>query len=435
MSNDFLRLCRIVKGPDGEGKTHQAERNEGRPFQQHNRRCAGTEQAKTQHVDLPGHRIDSRHRLKPSGQFRQGIEHTAKEHQKDVGCARKRVEGIHPVQADSKNTQQEKPSGCCRHNNDCSQGQEFPADTDTHHENAKGNGKKCSKHAQQHIETDFADEKLAASNRISQQLEKDTGILVHEKAPCRVHRNAKGRHRDHTRQQIGCVIKRLAIHDKRRGQRALEAYAKQRQVGYRDEYVPKNKSDIGDPLAPIPIDNSSDFPHTVSFTRAMKISSRSAPRISKCVMGTDREMSASSPRSDASLPRNSISTDFPSALNSTGMSASSRPMRSPSMPANDRFTRNICSESRRRSCSVPDAKVRPRSMIRIVSHSCSASLRTCVVSSTVRPLRASSRMRSITRLFMKGSMPVVASSRKITGESSIKILATWTRRLVPMLKS
>src|SRR5215831_10124108 len=71
--------------------------------------------------------------------------------------------------------------------------------------------------------------------RISQQLEKDTGILVHEKAPCRVHRNAKGRHRDHTRQQIGCVIKRLAIHDKRRGQRALEAYAKQRQVGYRDE--------------------------------------------------------------------------------------------------------------------------------------------------------------------------------------------------------
>src|SRR5262249_41065669 len=60
MLNDFLRLCRIVEGSDSEGKTHQAEPNEGRPFQQHDRRRAGTEQAKTQHVDLPGHRIDSR---------------------------------------------------------------------------------------------------------------------------------------------------------------------------------------------------------------------------------------------------------------------------------------------------------------------------------------------------------------------------------------
>jgi hypothetical protein len=65
---DWLqKLCCPVKSAHGEGKAHQGEHAEGRPFEQHDFRRASGQQAKAQQIDLPGHRIDSRYRLKPSG--------------------------------------------------------------------------------------------------------------------------------------------------------------------------------------------------------------------------------------------------------------------------------------------------------------------------------------------------------------------------------
>ena len=53
----------------------------------------------------------------------------------------------------------------------------------------------------------------------------------------------------------------------------------------------------------------------------------------------------------------------------------------------------------------------------------------------MRPRRASSRSDAMTERFRIGSMPVENSSRKTTGVSTMKTLATCTRRRKPPLRS
>jgi hypothetical protein len=63
-------------------------------------------------------------------------------------------------------------------------------------------------------------------------------------------------------------------------------------------------------------------------------------------------------------------------------------------------------------------------MIKMSSHSSSASVSTWVVSTMVRPRFASSRRRFMTERFRIGSMPVENSSRKTIGVSTMNTFAT-----------
>ena len=73
----------------------------------------------------------------------------------------------------------------------------------------------------------------------------------------------------------------------------------------------------------------------------------------------------------------------------------------------------------------------PRSMTAIRSASWSASSRYCVVSSTVQPPTTSSRMVSHIWPRVRGSSPVVGSSRKISGGRVIRLAARSSRRRMP----
>ena len=83
------------------------------------------------------------------------------------------------------------------------------------------------------------------------------------------------------------------------------------------------------------------------------------------------------------------------------------------------------------SSGVPSATLMPRSMTAIRSASWSASSRYWVVSSTVLPSRISSRMVSHIWPRVRGSRPVVGSSRKISGGCEIRLAARSSRRRMP----
>ena len=88
-------------------------------------------------------------------------------------------------------------------------------------------------------------------------------------------------------------------------------------------------------------------------------------------------------------------------------------------------------DGRLSSSGVPSATLRPRSMTAIRSASWSASSRYCVVSSTVQPSATSSRMVSHIWPRVRGSRPVVGSSRKISGGRVIRLAARSSRRRMP----
>ena len=80
---------------------------------------------------------------------------------------------------------------------------------------------------------------------------------------------------------------------------------------------------------------------------------------------------------------------------------------------------------------VPRATVWPRSITWMRSASWSASSRYCVVSSTVLPSRTRPRMVSHIWPRVRGSSPVVGSSRKISGGRVIRLTARSRRRRMP----
>ena len=87
------------------------------------------------------------------------------------------------------------------------------------------------------------------------------------------------------------------------------------------------------------------------------------------------------------------------------------------------------------SSAVPSATLRPWSITAIRSASWSASSRYCVVSSTVLPSATSSRMVSHIWPRVRGSRPVVGSSRKISGGRVIRLAARSRRRRMPPEKA
>ena len=83
------------------------------------------------------------------------------------------------------------------------------------------------------------------------------------------------------------------------------------------------------------------------------------------------------------------------------------------------------------SSGVPSATLRPRSITAIRSASWSASSRYWVVSRTVQPSATRSRMVSHIWPRVRGSRPVVGSSRKISGGRVIRLAARSSRRRMP----
>ncbi len=83
------------------------------------------------------------------------------------------------------------------------------------------------------------------------------------------------------------------------------------------------------------------------------------------------------------------------------------------------------------SSEVPSATFRPWSMTAIRSASWSASSRYCVVSRMVLPCCTSSRMVVHIWPRVRGSRPVVGSSRKISGGRVIRLAARSSRRRMP----
>ena len=83
------------------------------------------------------------------------------------------------------------------------------------------------------------------------------------------------------------------------------------------------------------------------------------------------------------------------------------------------------------SSGVPSATLRPRSMTATRSASWSASSRYCVVSMIVQPSATRPRMVSHISPRVRGSRPVVGSSRKISGGLVIRLAARSRRRRMP----
>src|SRR4051812_5823461 len=83
------------------------------------------------------------------------------------------------------------------------------------------------------------------------------------------------------------------------------------------------------------------------------------------------------------------------------------------------------------SSGVPSATLRPWSMTAMRSASWSASSRYCVVSRTVQP--SATRLRIVSHIWprVRGSRPVVGSSRKISGGRVIRLAARSRRRRMP----
>ena len=87
--------------------------------------------------------------------------------------------------------------------------------------------------------------------------------------------------------------------------------------------------------------------------------------------------------------------------------------------------------SRLSSAGVPSATIRPPSRTATRWASWSASSRYCVVSRTVTPSATSPRTMSHIARRLRGSRPVVGSSRKITGGSPISVMARSSLRRMP----
>ncbi len=83
------------------------------------------------------------------------------------------------------------------------------------------------------------------------------------------------------------------------------------------------------------------------------------------------------------------------------------------------------------SSAVPSATTLPVSMTAMRSASWSASSRYCVVRSTVEPLATRSRMVSHICPRVRGSSPVVGSSRKMSGGCAMRDAARSRRRRMP----
>ena len=83
------------------------------------------------------------------------------------------------------------------------------------------------------------------------------------------------------------------------------------------------------------------------------------------------------------------------------------------------------------SSGVPSATIRPRSRTAMRSASWSASSRYCVVRKIVTPSAARSRMISHIVRRLRGSRPVVGSSRKITCGEPTSVIARSSRRRIP----
>ena len=83
------------------------------------------------------------------------------------------------------------------------------------------------------------------------------------------------------------------------------------------------------------------------------------------------------------------------------------------------------------SCGVPGAMTEPWSMTTTSSASRSASSRYWVVSRVVVPPGTSSSMRSHTPSRLRGSRPVVGSSRKSTDGRAMRLMAMSSRRRMP----
>ena len=83
------------------------------------------------------------------------------------------------------------------------------------------------------------------------------------------------------------------------------------------------------------------------------------------------------------------------------------------------------------SAAVPRSITTPWSMTTISSARRSASSRYCVVSSVVMPLCTSSSMRSHIAMRLRGSRPVVGSSRNSTDGRPMRLIAMSSRRRMP----
>jgi hypothetical protein len=94
----------------------------------------------------------------------------------------------------------------------------------------------------------------------------------------------------------------------------------------------------------------------------------------------------------------------------------------------DRLVTAVERTASRRDSGVPWATLTPRSITAIRSASWSASSRYCVVSRTVQPSVTSSRMVSHIWPRVRGSSPVVGSSRKISGGRLMRLAARSSRR-------
>ncbi|CPU67525.1 Uncharacterised protein [Mycobacteroides abscessus] len=80
---------------------------------------------------------------------------------------------------------------------------------------------------------------------------------------------------------------------------------------------------------------------------------------------------------------------------------------------------------------MPSATTRPRSITAMRSASWSASSRYCVVSRTVEPLATRSRIVPHIWARVRGSRPVVGSSRKMRGGWAMRLAARSSRRRMP----
>jgi hypothetical protein len=102
-----------------------------------------------------------------AGKIGERVEHRADEHEQDIGCARHRVEGIYPLQADREHAEEKKPARGGGHHDRSRQWQPIPADADIQRHDAEKDREQRADHTQQDAETDLADQELLAKSASS----------------------------------------------------------------------------------------------------------------------------------------------------------------------------------------------------------------------------------------------------------------------------
>ena len=152
----------------------------------------------------------------------------------------------------------------------------------------------------------------------------------------------------------------------------------------------------------------------MSMSAASSRRTASAIEPARCV--TASVTCAPSVAGGSPLPHSGESTSIARSLSASSLSVTSS--RSPP-------TRSLSSSE------VPSAITRPWSITAMRSASRSASSRYCVVSSTVVPRATRSSIVSHSARRLRGSSPVVGSSRKSTGGRATRAAARSSRRRMP----